>query len=179
MMLGFGILAWLMEENGIPVAPAILGMVLGTLLEEHFITSMIKSDGNPLAFFDRPIAGTLAATLIALIVIPTLLSAGAQAAEKRRSSGSLRAHASRPTRRRCLDSMIADVAAQTPDAPAFLHGDRTISSSNSPRAHGARPRASRTWASDRAIAWRCGCPTCRPIRSSTSPASVSAPSPSP
>ncbi len=72
MMLGFGILAWLMEENGIPVAPAILGMVLGTLLEEHFITSMIKSDGNPLAFFDRPIAGTLAATMIALIVIPTL-----------------------------------------------------------------------------------------------------------
>ena len=71
-MLGFGILAWLMEENGIPVAPAILGMVLGTLLEEHFITSMIKSDGNPLAFFDRPIAGTLAATMIALIVIPTL-----------------------------------------------------------------------------------------------------------
>jgi putative tricarboxylic transport membrane protein len=72
MMLGFGILAWLMEENGIPVAPAILGMVLGTLLEEHFITSMIKSDGNPLAFFDRPISGTLAATMIALIVIPTL-----------------------------------------------------------------------------------------------------------
>ncbi|MBP6770922.1 MAG: tripartite tricarboxylate transporter permease, partial [Reyranella sp.] len=72
MMLGFGVLAWLMEENGIPVAPAILGMVLGTLLEEHFITSMIKSDGNPLAFFDRPISGTLAAMMIALIVIPTL-----------------------------------------------------------------------------------------------------------
>jgi putative tricarboxylic transport membrane protein len=47
-------------------------MVLGTMLEEHFITSMIKSDGNPLAFFDRPISGTLAATMIALIVIPTL-----------------------------------------------------------------------------------------------------------
>jgi putative tricarboxylic transport membrane protein len=73
MMLGFGVLAWLMEENGIPVAPAILGMVLGTLLEEHFVTSMIKSEGNLGAFFERPIAGTLGAMMIALIVVPTLL----------------------------------------------------------------------------------------------------------
>ncbi|MBL8669788.1 MAG: tripartite tricarboxylate transporter permease, partial [Alphaproteobacteria bacterium] len=57
MLLIFGVAGWLMEENGFPVAPAILGMVLGTLLEQHFVTSMIKADGNVLAFFDRPIAG--------------------------------------------------------------------------------------------------------------------------
>lgn len=73
MMMGFGVIAWFMEENGIPVAPAILGMVLGTLLEEHFVTSMIKAEGDPLAFFQRPIAGTLGAMMIALIVMPTLL----------------------------------------------------------------------------------------------------------
>ena len=73
MMLGFGVLAWFMEENGIPVAPAILGMVLGTLLEEHFVTSMIKSEGRISAFFERPIAGTLGVMMIALIVVPPLL----------------------------------------------------------------------------------------------------------
>ncbi len=73
MMLGFGVLAWFMEENGIPVAPAILGMVLGTLLEEHFVTSMIKSEGRLRAFFDRPIAGTLGVLMIALIVVPPAL----------------------------------------------------------------------------------------------------------
>jgi putative tricarboxylic transport membrane protein len=73
MMTGFGVLAWFMEENGIPVAPAILGMVLGTLLEEHFVTSMIKAEGSAVAFFQRPIAGTLGVMLIALIVLPTLL----------------------------------------------------------------------------------------------------------
>jgi TctA family transporter len=72
-MLGFGVLAWFMEENGIPVAPAILGMVLGTLLEEHFVTSMIKSEGRIGAFFDRPIAGTLGALMIAVIVVPPVL----------------------------------------------------------------------------------------------------------
>jgi TctA family transporter len=73
MMLGFGVLAWLMEENGFPVAPAILGMVLGTLLEEHFVTSMIKAEGRVSAFFERPIAGTLGVLMIGLIVLPAVL----------------------------------------------------------------------------------------------------------
>lgn len=59
IMLVMGILAFLMEENGIPVAPAILGLVLGGMIEENFMTSMIKSDGNMLAFFERPVAAVL------------------------------------------------------------------------------------------------------------------------
>jgi len=66
ILLGFGVAAWLMEENGFPVAPAILGMLLGKMLEEHFITSMIKSDGSWLAFVERPIAGGLALFTFAL-----------------------------------------------------------------------------------------------------------------
>jgi TctA family transporter len=65
ILLGFGVAAWLLEENGFPVAPAILGMLLGKMLEENFITSMIKSDGSWLAFVQRPIAAGLAlATLL-------------------------------------------------------------------------------------------------------------------
>lgn len=60
ILLGFGVGAWLLEENGFPVAPAILGILLGKMLEENFITSMIKSDGSWLAFVERPIAGALA-----------------------------------------------------------------------------------------------------------------------
>ena len=60
ILLAFGVAAWILEENGFPIAPAILGMLLGKMLEENFITSMIKSDGSWLAFVERPIAGTLA-----------------------------------------------------------------------------------------------------------------------
>lgn len=60
ILLAFGVAAWVLEENGFPIAPAILGMLLGKMLEENFITSMIKSDGNWLAFVERPIAGALA-----------------------------------------------------------------------------------------------------------------------
>jgi TctA family transporter len=59
VILVFGLAAYFMEENGYPVAPAILGMILGTMLEEHFITSMIKAEGRFLGFFERPIAAGL------------------------------------------------------------------------------------------------------------------------
>jgi TctA family transporter len=70
LMLGFGLVAYLMEENGFPVAPAILGMVLGAMLEEHFIRAMIRADGNFIAFFERPIAGGLGVMTLAVVGIP-------------------------------------------------------------------------------------------------------------
>ena len=60
ILLAFGVAGWLLEENGFPIAPAILGILLGKMLEENFITSMIKSDGSWLAFVERPIAAGLA-----------------------------------------------------------------------------------------------------------------------
>jgi TctA family transporter len=59
VMLCFGLIGWWMEAHGIPVAPLVLGIVLGELLEQSFMASMIKADGDVLVFFTRPIAGTL------------------------------------------------------------------------------------------------------------------------
>ena len=39
VMLVAGLVAYLLEENRFPIAPAILGVVLGSALEENFITS--------------------------------------------------------------------------------------------------------------------------------------------
>lgn len=64
VMLVAGIVAYLLEANRFPIAPAILGVVLGGMLEENFITSMIKSDGNLTAFVARPIAAGLAAVTV-------------------------------------------------------------------------------------------------------------------
>jgi putative tricarboxylic transport membrane protein len=59
VMLAMGLVGWLMEENGFPIGPAILGLVLGEMFEQNFMTSMIKADGNLVAFFSRPIAAVL------------------------------------------------------------------------------------------------------------------------
>ena len=70
LMLVFGVVAYFMEENGFPVAPAILGMVLGAMLEEHFIRAMIRADGEFVGFVQRPIALGLALAVFAVILWP-------------------------------------------------------------------------------------------------------------
>jgi TctA family transporter len=73
VMLIAGVVAYFLEQNGFPIAPAILGVVLGGMLEENFITSMIKSDGSLGAFFGRPIALTLGILTLAAWFLPPLV----------------------------------------------------------------------------------------------------------
>ncbi|HEY2970098.1 MAG TPA: tripartite tricarboxylate transporter permease [Casimicrobiaceae bacterium] len=73
VMVVAGFAAYVLEDNGFPIAPAILGVVLGGMLEENFVTSMIKSDGDLLAFFTRPIAATLGVMTLAVWFLPLLL----------------------------------------------------------------------------------------------------------
>ncbi|WP_022952131.1 tripartite tricarboxylate transporter permease [Leucothrix mucor] len=72
IMLAMGVLAYIMEENGFPIAPTILGIVLGAMLEEMFLSSMIKADGELLAFFSRPIAASLGVLTIMIWLFPLL-----------------------------------------------------------------------------------------------------------
>jgi putative tricarboxylic transport membrane protein len=69
VMLCAGVAAFYMERWGFPIAPTILGVVLGTMLEEQFFSSLIKADGSVLAFFERPIAGVLGVATIAIWLV--------------------------------------------------------------------------------------------------------------
>lgn len=66
VMLAFGVLGFWMEENGFPIAPVILGLVLGRMIEDHFMSSMMKASGDWHAFFDRPLAAALAAVTVSV-----------------------------------------------------------------------------------------------------------------
>lgn len=70
LILCFGVIAFIMEENGFPIAPVILGAVLGKMLEENLVTSLIKSDGDMLVFLTRPIAMWLAAVTLLIVTWP-------------------------------------------------------------------------------------------------------------
>lgn len=74
VMLGLGLFGYLMEENGFPLAPAILGLVLGPMLEEKFLTSMLKTRGDFMAFFERPVAGALGVITILIWLSPLFLA---------------------------------------------------------------------------------------------------------
>ena len=66
----FGVVGYVMERNGYPVAAMVLGIVMGTMVEQSFVTSLIKSDGSILPFFSRPVAAVLAAMTIAALLWP-------------------------------------------------------------------------------------------------------------
>jgi len=74
VMLVAGVVAFLLEANGFPIAPLILGVVLGGMLEENLVSSLIKSDGNVLAFFGRPIAATLGVITMVIWLMPLVRS---------------------------------------------------------------------------------------------------------
>jgi TctA family transporter len=69
----FGMLGYVMEANGYPVAAMVLGIVMGTMVEQAFVTSLIKSDGSILPFFERPVSAILAALTIAALAWPVFV----------------------------------------------------------------------------------------------------------
>ena len=75
IILALGLLASGMIWAGMPLAPAILGIVLGRIVEDNFMVSMMKSRGDLTEFFARDTAAVLG-TLTLLVWAALLLRAG-------------------------------------------------------------------------------------------------------
>jgi putative tricarboxylic transport membrane protein len=68
VMLFFGFLGFVLRELKFPMAPLILGLVLGDLLEKNLTRGLVLSGGDIAPFFTRPISGLIAAITIASIL---------------------------------------------------------------------------------------------------------------
>jgi putative tricarboxylic transport membrane protein len=67
LALGFGVLGYTMRKYDFPVAPIVLAMVLGKMIEISFRRSFILSEGSFSIFFERPV--TLLLFLVAILSI--------------------------------------------------------------------------------------------------------------
>ncbi|HKC45211.1 MAG TPA: tripartite tricarboxylate transporter permease [Burkholderiales bacterium] len=63
----FGVVGYLMVKGGLPLAPLILGVILGDQIEINLIRA-IMTDANPWLFLTRPISGALLALSVASVV---------------------------------------------------------------------------------------------------------------
>jgi putative tricarboxylic transport membrane protein len=70
LMIGFGVLGYLFERWTFPVAPLVLGVILGPLAEESFMNSMISFSNDWTVYFTRPIAGTMMVLTIVVLLLP-------------------------------------------------------------------------------------------------------------
>ena len=56
IMLIFGIVGFLLEKIDVPLAPMILGIILGPMIEDNWRVGLTKTGGDMTLFFQRPIS---------------------------------------------------------------------------------------------------------------------------
>ncbi|QDT29231.1 Tripartite tricarboxylate transporter TctA family protein [Gimesia panareensis] len=70
VMLGFGLLGLILERNRIPLAPFVIGFVLGPIAEENLSAGLMSSQGNWLPIITRPISLLFVVISALLLVVP-------------------------------------------------------------------------------------------------------------
>ncbi len=65
VMVGFGMLGFVLRQMNFPMPPLVLGIILGDLLDKNLRRGLTLSDGDLTPFFTRPIS----AVFVALIVL--------------------------------------------------------------------------------------------------------------
>ena len=74
LMIALGILGYLMRKTGFPLAPVILGVVLGPLMERNLRRALNLSQGDWGYLFSSPIAITIWVLAVVSLFLPLLLA---------------------------------------------------------------------------------------------------------
>lgn len=69
-----GLVAYYMRLNDYPLGPAVLGLVLGDLMEQNLRRSLIMSNGSLAIFVTRPVTAVFLALSVLSLSAPTLLA---------------------------------------------------------------------------------------------------------
>jgi putative tricarboxylic transport membrane protein len=68
-----GLIAYAMRKQEYPLGPAVLGLVLGDLMEQNLRRSLIMSKGSAAIFFTRPVSAVFIALAVLSLLAPYLL----------------------------------------------------------------------------------------------------------
>lgn len=72
VMFVFGLIGYVFEKLRIPLAPMILGLILGRTVEDNLRVGLIKTKGNFLPFLTRPISLALFVMIVLVLIVPPL-----------------------------------------------------------------------------------------------------------
>ena len=70
IMLVIGVIGYLMRVYDFPVAPVLVGMILGPLSEQQLRRALAISQGDPTVFLTRPVAAAILAVAAAVLLAP-------------------------------------------------------------------------------------------------------------
>ncbi|MCA3612936.1 MAG: tripartite tricarboxylate transporter permease [Methylobacterium sp.] len=72
IMMGFGLLGYILKKLDCEPAPLLLGFILGPLMEEFLRRSLLISQGDPTVFVTRPLSAVLLALAVAVLAMVLL-----------------------------------------------------------------------------------------------------------
>jgi len=75
LMLGFGVLGYVLRKLKYPLAPLVLALVLGDRAEDAFRQSMLLSQGTLAIFVSKPLVSLLTLSALTVLIVPTLATA--------------------------------------------------------------------------------------------------------
>jgi putative tricarboxylic transport membrane protein len=73
LLCAIGGVGYVMRRRSIPLAPAIIGLILGPMAEQQLRRALAIAEGSPAVFVTRPIAATLLAAAVALFFGPLII----------------------------------------------------------------------------------------------------------
>lgn len=69
VMLAFGVIGFVLRRFNYPIAPLVLGIVLGDILDKSLRRGLVLSDGDLTPFLTRPISAVMAAAVLFMILM--------------------------------------------------------------------------------------------------------------
>ena len=73
LVTGIGAIGYFLRKFGVPMAPLVLGVVLGNMMEQNLRRALSMTDGNVSVLFASPVAITLWTAAIAVVAVPQIL----------------------------------------------------------------------------------------------------------
>jgi putative tricarboxylic transport membrane protein len=70
----FGILGFFMRRHDLPIPPLVMGIILGPMAEQFFLTSMVANQNDLTVFVARPVSAVVLAIAALMIVWPVVKS---------------------------------------------------------------------------------------------------------
>lgn len=73
LLLVFGVLGYLLRRFGYPIAPVVVGLILGPMAEQQLRRALSISQGDPAVLFHSPISLVLYAVAVIAVVLPIIM----------------------------------------------------------------------------------------------------------
>lgn len=115
ILLIVGIFGFFMRRFGYPIAPMVVGLILGPIFENQLRRSLAISQGDPVALIQSPVAATIYVVLVVILVLSFLLKR-----RQRQFEAMVAENADAPdvVRSSASESEIAVTPTTTPATPA-------------------------------------------------------------